>query len=139
MTPLNAIPYGELDSNIRSLVEALNAFPGVDTVGSCGGHASPGPGQYPEGTWYVKFDAAHSEIGWRSLEFVAWVTTDLRRGGEGVILEATSPPPYLNSPGACLAFVLSGKDVDPEFVARFLSDMYADSYIAVGDEDKNKD
>ena len=139
MSAPGCIPSEELDANIKPLVETVNAFPGLVTVGSCGGHAQPGPGQYPAGTWYVKFDAAHSEIGWRSLEFVAWVTTDLRRGGEGVILEATSPPPYLNSPGACLAFVLSGKDVDPEFVARFLSDMYADSYIAVGDEDKNKD
>ena len=139
MTVSNDTFHGELDANIRPLVEALNAFPAVDTVGSCGGHSEPRPGQYPAGSWYVKFDVAHTEEGWRSLEFVAWVTTDLRRGGEGVALEATSPPPYLNTPGACLAFVLSGKDVDPEFVAKFLSDMYEDSYIAVGDEDENGD
>lgn len=32
------IPYDELDANIVKLVQALNRYPGVMTVGSCGGH-----------------------------------------------------------------------------------------------------
>lgn len=126
----------ELDDNIRPLVEAINAFPAVYTVGSCGGHPDPGPGQWPEGKWYVKFQVEHTEEGWRSLEFLAWVTRDLQRGDYTVVLEATAPPPYLNEPGACLAFVLSGNGADPELVARFLSEMHEECYIAVGEEEQ---
>jgi len=51
-----SIPYAELDKNIVKLVRALNAFEGIETIGSCGGHAKQtSPSQWPEGSWYVKF------------------------------------------------------------------------------------
>jgi tRNA(Phe) wybutosine-synthesizing methylase Tyw3 len=37
-TGKKGIPYDELDANIVRLVQALNHYPGVMTVGSCGGH-----------------------------------------------------------------------------------------------------
>lgn len=132
----SSVPYDELDTRIKPLVEAVNALPGIVTLGSCAGHPDPKPGQYPEGRWYVKFQVEHNEEGWRSLEFLAWIASDLQRGNYAVILEAKSPPPYLNYPGASLSFVLEGEDVDPEeTVARFLSQMHADCYVAVGEED----
>jgi tRNA(Phe) wybutosine-synthesizing methylase Tyw3 len=33
-----AVPYDDLDATIVTLVRALNRYPGVMTVGSCGGH-----------------------------------------------------------------------------------------------------
>ena len=37
------VPYDELDENIVNLVRAVNSFPGIFTVGSCGGHPNPEP------------------------------------------------------------------------------------------------
>ncbi|MBI4320922.1 MAG: hypothetical protein HY675_20710, partial [Chloroflexi bacterium] len=40
----------EMDANMVALVRALNAFAGIRTLGSCGGHAVvANPTQYPEG------------------------------------------------------------------------------------------
>src|SRR4051794_28763145 len=90
-------PVEGLDPNIDALVEALNDFKGVTTVGSCGGHPDPVPGQEPAGEWTVSFRLTPDEHGWRALEFLAWlVNNDARRGGSKVRLEPFSPPPYLN-------------------------------------------
>src|SRR5690242_14297251 len=89
----------DLDRNIVSLVEALNAFRGATTVGSCGGHPDPGPGQKPAGEWTVSFRLAPDNHGWRALEFLAWfVNNDARRSGMNIRLEPFSAPPYLNTP-----------------------------------------
>ena len=63
------IDYSKIDPSIRELVRALNAFPGVTTIGSCGGHPDPGPGQWPEGSWYIKMKFDQNEDGWMALEF----------------------------------------------------------------------
>ena len=63
----------DLDPNMVSLVEALNSFKAITTVGSCGGHADPGPAQNPLGEWSVAFRLAADEHGWRALEFLAWL------------------------------------------------------------------
>jgi len=40
----------EIDVKIKRLVDALNAFDGIATLGSCGGHPEPVKGgQWPEG------------------------------------------------------------------------------------------
>jgi hypothetical protein len=98
-----------LDPIMVSLVEALNSFKAITTVGSCGGHADPGPAQKPLGEWSVAFKLAADEHGWRTLEFLAWlVNNDARRGGSKVRLEPFSAPPYMNTPGECLVFHLTG-------------------------------
>src|SRR3954469_6294326 len=102
-----APPDSELDSNIVSLVKALNSFKGVTTVGSCGGHPEPGPGQKPAGEWTVSFKLSSDDHGWRGPGFLAWlVNNDARRSGSNVRLEPFSSPPYLNTPGECLVFHL---------------------------------
>lgn len=124
-------PATELDPNIVALVEALNAFRGVTTVGNCGGHPDPGPGQKPAGEWSVSFRLAPDEHGWRALEFLAWlVNNDARRGGSKVRLEPFAAPPYLNTPGECLVLHLTGwGGEDPEGVARMLDESRKQSYI----------
>src|SRR4051794_7344531 len=93
-------PTAELDPNIIALVEALNAFKGVTTVGSCGGHPDRDPGQEPAGEWIVSFRLAPDEHGWRAVEFLACLVNNApRRSGSKVRLEPFSPPPYLNTPG----------------------------------------
>jgi hypothetical protein len=102
-------PTAELDPNIVTLMEVLNAFKGVTTVGSCGGRLDPGPGQKPAGEWTVSFKLAPDEYGRRALEFLAWlVNNDAPRGGTRVRLEPFASPPYLNTPGECLVFHLTG-------------------------------
>ncbi|MBA2449675.1 MAG: hypothetical protein H0V51_16765 [Chloroflexi bacterium] len=105
-------PAGEeIDTSILPLVDALNAFDGISTIGSCGGHPEPlnNPSQWPEGSWYVKFDVARTVAGWRVLEFLAWlINNDYARSGHQVVLLPKSPPPYANTPGKCLSFALEG-------------------------------
>ena len=124
----------ELDSNIVSLVEALNAFDGITTIGSCGGHPNPKPGQWDEGTWYIKFEVAHSEEGWFALEFVAWFVMDYIRAGHHIELYPKAPPPWWNTPGRCLSFALEGEfGEDPNAVARWLNTAREEHYISPAD------
>ena len=76
-------PEPEIDSKIRRLVDALNAFDGIATLGSCGGHPEPlKGGQWPEGSWYVTL--------------------------AGVMFYPDALPPYLNTPGSMVKFALEG-------------------------------
>ena len=115
------IDYSEIDTSMRELVRALNAFQGVNTIGSCGGHPEPGPGQWPEGCWYVKMTFDHNEDGWMALEFLAWAINRDYSSAHKVILYPTSPPPYLNEPGKMLTFALEGRENDPDDLAHFLN------------------
>jgi hypothetical protein len=67
--------------------------PGVDDDGD----ATPG---------WVRFGLQHAELGWRSLEFLAWVFEDLVRTGRHILFFPSSGPPHLNTPGETLAFVV---------------------------------
>src|SRR3954465_825727 len=124
-------PVADLDPNIVALVEALNAFKGISTVGSCGGHPDPGPGQKPAGEWTVSFKLAPNDNGWGALEFLAWlVNNNARRSGSKVHLEPFASPPYLNTPGECLAFHLAGwGEEDPEAFARLLRESKEQCYV----------
>ncbi len=112
------IPYADLDPNIMNLVRALNAFPGVSTIGSCGGHEHPNEIQRPLGEWFVTFHIAHKSGGWRSLEYIAGaITLDPWRTS---LTTHTSQP---GSPtGRSLFFSLQGRDfADPERIAAYLN------------------
>ena len=62
-----------IDGNIRALVDSLNAFPGIVTFSSCGGHAErSNPSQLPNGEFCVNFDVDISRGGWRSLELITY-------------------------------------------------------------------
>jgi hypothetical protein len=122
-TGKKGIPYDELDANIVNLVRALNRYPGVMTVGSCGGHETiTNPSQWRAGTWYVKFTLPSGKFGWYLLEHLAWVVNeDYRGSGRNVILLPTSAPPYLNTVGQCLHFVIEGYGGEnPDELAEFL-------------------
>jgi hypothetical protein len=122
-TGKKGIPYDELDANIVSLVQALNRYPGVMTVGSCGGHETiTNPSQWQAGTWYVKFTLPSGRFGWYLLEHLAWVVNeDYRGSGRNVMLLPTSAPPYLNTVGQCLHFVIEGYGGEnPDELAEFL-------------------
>jgi hypothetical protein len=67
----------------------------------------------------VKFGLEKSEVGWRTLEFLAWLATDMVRAGERLEFFPTSPPPYLNTPGACLSFVVECYPKDGDQDERF--------------------
>jgi hypothetical protein len=95
-----------------------------------------------EGTnWRIVVDVEPDEVGWRSLEFLAWAVTDMKRGGFPVALEAASPPPYLNTPGQMLYFVLHGEgdkakdgaEAGPSRMAELLNE-WREDYVAVGEE-----
>ena len=114
----------EIDAKIRELVDALNAFDGVATLGSCGGHPEPlKGGQWPEGSWYVTFRVSRDTHGWRALEFLAWlVNHDYTQAEPRVRLYPDSAPPYLNRPGAMLKFALEGcEGVSPDALASFMN------------------
>ena len=116
-------PNPEIDPKIRRLVDALNAFDGVATLGSCGGHPEPlRGGQWPEGTWYVTFDLRRDTHGWRALEFLAWlVNHDYARAEPNVMLYPDSVPPYLNRPGSTLKFALEGsRYASPDALAKWI-------------------
>jgi hypothetical protein len=136
--PKTMPPTDEIDKNILPLVKALNEFEGVHTVGSCGGHENPSHGQWPAGTFYVKFDLDHTEHGWRALEFLAWFVNEVMANTEKgtATLMPVSPPPYLNTPGDCLSFVIEGyRELDPIKMAILLNRMRKQCYYAVGQAD----
>lgn len=115
---MTSIPYHALDSNIAQLVRALNAFPGITTIGSCGGHENPSEIQRPLGEWFVTFHAAHTKGGWRSLELIAGaITLDPWRTSLTV---HTSQPGYAT--GRALFFSLQGREfADPDRIAAYLN------------------
>jgi hypothetical protein len=112
-----AIPYPDLDPNIVTLVRALNSYPGISTIGSCGGHENPTEIQRPLGEWFVTFHVAHRAGGWRSLELIAGATTlDPWRTS----LTAHSGQPG-HATGRALFFSLQGWEyADPDRIAAYL-------------------
>lgn len=127
-------PYDELDPNITDLVRILNSFPGIETVGSCGGHPEPKKGGWPAGSWYVKFRVARNDHGWFAPEFLAWAVNCDYATGHSITLCPVSPPPYLNFPGRNLSFVVEGRGgEDPNDLSAFLDRMKRDCYIAHGE------
>ncbi len=131
----SSVPYDEMDANIRSLVEVINRFPGLNTIDSCGGHPDAKPYQEVEGHWRVGMEVDHTEEGWRSLEFLAWAASDFRSSGHPMTLGAFSHPPYLNTPGQCLTFTLRGGSISPESFAETLDSWREEDYVAVEDDE----
>ena len=70
----------------------------------------------------MKFSLPSGKFGWYLLEHLAWVVNeDYRGAGRNVILLPISPPPYLNTVGQCLHFLIEGYDGEnPDKLADFL-------------------
>ncbi len=122
-------PYRELDRNIVRLCRALNEFPGIQTIGSCGGHEDPKPYQQPAGSWVVLFTVRHDEHGWHALEFLTWVVSDFARAGHVTRLTPHSSPPFLNRPGATLYFAIDVAGIEADEFAERLLRLKRDYYI----------
>ncbi len=111
---MGKLDYQDIDPNIRALVRALNSFPGVETIGSCGGHDNPGPGQEFAGCWRVSLVFKTPQV----LEFFAWMIND--DYPSPVFLYPFAPPPQLNGFGN-LRYVIRGfKGSDPDDLATFV-------------------
>jgi hypothetical protein len=128
------VPYKEIDTPIAPLVRAVNRFPGIHTVGSCGGHdTTTNASQAPKGHWWLTFQVDHTEEGWISLEFIAWAMRDVSRAGSNVLLQPFSLPPYLNYPGQMLLFQLAlgveSPDDSPDKVADTLAMFRRNWYV----------
>jgi hypothetical protein len=124
----------ELDSNIKPLVDALNALEGIRTFGSCGRQRNPKPGQWQRGNWHVKFDVAQNAHGWRALEFLAWLINCDASDTYKVVLYPYASPPFMNEPGQMLCFVLEGKCDNPRKVGALLAKATRELYIPPGQE-----
>jgi hypothetical protein len=127
---LPSTPYTKIDPNIRGLVRAINAFPDTFTIGCCGGHEKPIPGQWAAGEFFVKFVCVGTTAGLLSLEFLAWVINeDWRLAKYSVNLRPHAYPPYLNRPGKMLTFALEGADLDPDALAKEMNRVRRKYYI----------
>ncbi len=69
---------------------------------------------------WVKFQLSQDKLGFRTLEFIAWIVTDMRNAGERLHFLPVSPPPHLNEPGKSLCFVLECYPKDGDQDARFM-------------------
>jgi hypothetical protein len=91
-------------SPVQEIEAAIKAFEGV--AWSSSGYPLKTDDGPPADVGWVKFGLVKSELGWRTLEFLAWACADMQRAGERLEFFPTAPPPYLNTPGDCLSFVL---------------------------------
>lgn len=121
----------EIDKNVLPLVQALNAFDGISTIGSCGGHQNPKPGQYPAGSWYIKLTVDRSDDGHFALEFLAWlINNDLRQPLSRIAIYPTAPPPWWNEPGRVLSYVIESNGEDPEYIASLVKRAHETEFIS---------
>lgn len=91
-------------SSIADIERDIKAYEGITCASS--GYPMQGKGDSPPtNAGWVKFGIEKSELGWRTLEFLSWVCSDMIRAGERLVFP-TAPAPYLNTPGACLSFVI---------------------------------
>ena len=110
-----------IDERVQKLVATLNQLPGIITFGSCGGHARPGPRQWPHGTCYVKFTATEAGGGLISVQFLAWLLRDFRQRGIPWRLVGLRPPSDVAVPPDELFFALEGYwGTDPDELAEVL-------------------
>ena len=104
-------------SLIREIELTIARFEAVNWCSSGYPLKTPDGGTVDAG--WVKFGLEKSEIGWRTLEFLAWVCSDMERAGERMMFFPTSPPPYLNTPGDCLSFVIEVHPLEDDQDLRF--------------------
>jgi len=101
-------PNPEIDATIRRLVDALSAFDGMASLGSCGGHPEPlEGGQWPEGgcRWPSR-SAATRTAGALLCSWPGWSGTSTRGPRPACCSTRTPYPPYLTTPGSMLNFAL---------------------------------
>lgn len=108
MVDKSLIDYSQLDPEIVPLVRVLNSYDAVTTIESCEGHK-------PGDSWSVWFDVSKDQLGWLTLEFLAWAINEEYAFTSTARLHICSAPPYENAIGETLHFYIEG-DKDTESI-----------------------
>ena len=106
-----------MKTRVDEIEAAIKQFEAV--VWSNSGYPMPCKSGEPIHAGWVKFGFRQSPLGWRTLEFLAWIFTDMECAGERLQFFPTAPPPYLNTPGDCLSFVVECYPLDDDQDERF--------------------
>lgn len=106
-----------MNSAIAEVEAAIKEFKAVEWCSS--GYLTACESGESSDVGWVKFGLHQSPLGWRTLEFLAWLYTDMIRAGERLRFFPTSAPPYLNTPGECLSFVIECYPLDGDQEERF--------------------
>jgi len=113
------MPHEEKMSSAQLVKDAISAFEGVTWI-NCGDPEPYDGDPLTMHPGWVKFGIEKSELGWRLLEFLGWLTSDMIRAGEKLEFFPNAPPPYLNEPGECLSLVIEIHPQDGDENIRFL-------------------
>jgi hypothetical protein len=99
------MPLGKYMTPTEQLNEAIRRYEGVtwSKLGEPQSDASDKNGVSPA---WVKFGLAKSELGWRTLEFLAWAFEDMVRSKKRLFFWPTANSPAHNEPGQMLSFVV---------------------------------
>lgn len=109
------------DPNVNGLVKAINSYPGIQTLMSCGGHKKPRimSSQVPENEFYVEFGFITlypTREAWQSLNEIA------RSIDEGALYEWAGccntgvKIELVNDKRHIVSFRLYGRGVDPNVI-----------------------
>ena len=90
---------------LKLIADPIEAFSAVEWVSYDYPLKTDDEDEVVDAGW-VKFQIEQTKLGFRTLEFLGWVATDMRNAGERLHFFPTSPPPYLNTPGKSLSFVI---------------------------------
>lgn len=105
------------DRRIRKLVNAINSYPGIRTIMSCGGHKKPRPfTQVPKNEFYVDFGftaRSPSSKSWQSLNEIACSMCDYTYIGIDEWVKIT----VFKEKETTIFFRLHGRNVDPNKIA----------------------
>ena len=102
---------------IKEVEAAIRQFEAVEWASS--GFPRNGDDGSSVDIGWVKFGLRASALGWRTLEFLAWLFTHMARAGERVDFFPTAPPPYLNTPGKSLSLVIECHPRNGDHESRF--------------------
>ena len=106
-----------MDKKVIPWVNWLNSYPGVETVGSCGGHKNPKDcSQAPQNEFYVQFrfdtpDSAPTKDGWDSICNIVQYITECEFSGDAYLRLEFSKTALSD-----LFFTLHGRNVDADIV-----------------------
>ncbi len=104
----------QIDENISPLVATLKGLPGITINSSYGGHENPTPGQVAAGEWHVDFCLMPDQLGWQSLELIAFAVGELLSDDREIELTVWHD--------VGVRFDLRGYGGDPNELAQVISD-----------------
>ena len=106
------------------LLFALNRFPGV----TCVAYDYLASGCNSTENHAITFEVEHTETGWHSLAFLAWLI-NVWLHNEGVQLLPIAPPPYATGTAGNMAFVVQCHNVhSPSELAYMIDKAFVENY-----------